>query len=395
VLSEAYQLTKNNLYSKTIEQTFQFITTQMLHEEGCFYSALDADSEGVEGKYYTWSKQEIDDLLGDDAELFCSYFDVTAEGNWEHSNILWVQQQLSEFSKKNNINADLLTQTLEKSKNKLLEIRNLRIAPALDDKIILGWNALMITACCKAYAATGEEQYKSLAENCVAFLETKMQNDLGHWYHTYKNDIAKIPAFLDDYSYLIQAYIHLQEITGNKNYLLKAKQITELVVENFSDEDQCFFYFTPNNQTDVIVRKKEIYDGATPSGNAVMASNMQYLSIVFDNPEWKHSVQQKLEHIGNAIVKYPTSFGVWASVLQLAIQGVNELIILGTNCTEEVKLLLHYYLPNRIIQSSTEQDDFFPLLKNKSVSERVMYYHCKDFFCKKVTSDVVELIQLL
>jgi uncharacterized protein YyaL (SSP411 family) len=395
VLSEAFQLTKNNLYSKIIEQTFQFITTQMLHEEGGFYSALDADSEGVEGKYYTWSKQEIEDLLGDDAELFCSYFDVTEEGNWEHSNILWVQQPLSEFSKKNNINADHLIQTLEKSKNKLFEARNLRIAPALDDKIILGWNALMITACCKAYAAMGEASYKSLAENCVAFLETKMQNDLGHWYHTYKNDIAKIPAFLDDYSYLIQAYIHLQEITGNKNYLLKAKQITEFVVENFSDEDQSFFYFTPSSQTDVIVRKKEIYDGATPSGNAVMAWNMQYLSIVFDKPEWKLRVQQKLEHIGNAIVKHPTSFGVWASVLQLAIQGVNELIIIGINCTEEIKLLLHYYLPNRIIQSSTEEDNFFPLLKNKSVAESVMYYHCKDFFCKKVTSDVVELIRLL
>ncbi len=395
VLSEAYQLTKNDLYHKAIRQTFQFITTQMLHEEGCFYSALDADSEGVEGKYYTWSKQEIVGLLGDDAEIFCLYFDVTEEGNWEHSNILWIQESISDFCKKNNIEEGVLVETLESCKNKLLETRSLRIAPSLDDKIILGWNALMITASCKAFAATGEDSYKSLAENCVVFLENKLQNNLGHWYHTYKNDITKIPAFLDDYSYLIQAYIHLQEITGNKNYLLKAKQITEFVIENFSDEDQCFFYFTPNNQTDVIIRKKEIYDGATPSGNAVMAWNLQYLSVVFDKLEWRLRVQQKLEHIGNAIVKHPTSFGVWASLLQLAIQGVNELIILGTNCTEEIKLLLHYYIPNKILQSSTEQDDFFPLLKNKSVGERVMYYNCKDFFCKKVTFDVVELIQLL
>ena len=231
VLSEAYQLTKNDLYHKAIRQTFQFITTQMLHEEGCFYSALDADSEGVEGKYYTWSKQEIVGLLGDDAEIFCLYFDVTEEGNWEHSNILWIQESISDFCKKNNIEEGVLDATLESCKNKLLETRSLRIAPSLDDKIILGWNALMIIASCKAFAATGEDFYKSLAENCVVFLENKLQNNLGHWYHTYKNDITKIPAFLDDYSYLIQAYIHLQEITGNKNYLLKAKQIAEFVIE--------------------------------------------------------------------------------------------------------------------------------------------------------------------
>ena len=136
VLSEAYQLTKNDLYHKAIRQTFQFITTQMLHEEGCFYSALDADSEGVEGKYYTWSKQEIVGLLGDDAEIFCLYFDVTEEGNWEHSNILWIQESISDFCKKNNIEEGVLDATLESCKNKLLETRSLRIAPSLDDKII-------------------------------------------------------------------------------------------------------------------------------------------------------------------------------------------------------------------------------------------------------------------
>jgi uncharacterized protein YyaL (SSP411 family) len=395
VLAEAFQLTKNEIYSKTIHQTFQFITTQMLHKDGGFYSALDADSEGVEGKYYTWSKLEIENLLGNDSELFCSYFDISEEGNWEHSNILWIQETISNFSVKNNIDADLVIKVIQECKIKLLEARNLRIAPALDDKIILGWNALMITACCKAFAATGDEKYKKLAEDCIAFLEKRFQDYEGHWQHTYKNEISKIPAFLDDYSYLIQAYIQLQEISGNKSYLLKAKQITEFVIDNFNDDEGCFFYFTPKNQVDIIIRKKEVYDGATPSGNAVMAWNLQYLAIVFDKPEWKLRVQQMLENIVSGILKHPTSFGVWASVLQLSIQGINELIILGTNCSEETKIVLQHYSPNKIMQSSIEKDDFFPLLKNKSISQKVVFYYCSDFFCKKITTDVEKLIEFL
>lgn len=239
----------------------EFVKRELLHPLKGFYAALDADSEGTEGKFYVWSLKEIKEVLGEDAAIFCEYYNVTEQGNWEHTNILWVKKPLEIFADEKDIPVTELKILLDEGKRKLLIQRNKRTRPLLDDKIILGWNALMNTACSKAFGATGKEQYRKLAIENMQFLLNNFKEKEGDgFHHTWKNDTAKYPAFLDDYAFLIQALIYLQEITADTTWLAKARTITAFVIENFSEEDTGFFFYTPREQTDVIVRKKEVYD---------------------------------------------------------------------------------------------------------------------------------------
>ena len=224
-----------------------------------------------------------------------------------------------------------------------MDERNKRIRPLLDDKIILGWNALMNTACCKAFAATGNEQYRKLAIDNMNFLLDKFKTKTpGEYFHTWKNDIAKYPAFLDDYAFLIQALIHLQEITADPVWLLKAKKIAEFVIENFTEQETGFFFFTNAGQKDVIIRKKEVYDGAVPSGNSIMAYNLHHLSILFDKKEWKDRSEKMIASLEQAIIRYPTSFGTWACLLQEKKNGTDEIIMTGIKyLSHHIELLKH------------------------------------------------------
>ncbi len=255
VICEAYQLTRIDSYKSVIEQTMSFIKKEWQSAEGGFFSAYDADSEGIEGKYYVWEKKEIDHLLGEEAPLFCRFYDVSEAGNWEHTNILWVQQNLESFCEAENLDLAKTKEMLEKSKSVLLAARENRIKPLLDDKILLGWNALMITACCKAYGALGNKDYITMAIACENFIQQKMQDENGRLFHNYKQKAAN-PAFLDDYALYVQALIHLQECTGNLEYLYRAKNYIELVEKDFSDDSSPFFFYTPSWQKDVVVTEK-------------------------------------------------------------------------------------------------------------------------------------------
>jgi uncharacterized protein YyaL (SSP411 family) len=382
VMAEAYQLTRLPIYAKAIEETISFIEREMLDQEGGFYSALDADSEGVEGKFYTWSFEEIKQLLGDDADLFMSYYQVAEKGNWEHTNILWLKDAPEKFVEEHGLEPAAWEKVLNRSKEILLAFRSKRIRPGLDDKILLGWNALMNTAYSKAYAALGNEAYRNRAIANMAFLENAFANKNGSWHHTYKNQLAKIPAFLDDYAYLIQAYIHLQEITGHSDYLLKAKTITELVCSQFSEPETGFFYFTNEHQTDILVRKKEVYDGAIPSGNAVMAANLWYLAGIFDLPIWKERAFGTMNSLEGAIVKYPTSFAVWASQIQQQVHGVLEIAVTGKIGDSQIQELMSPFIPNKIIQYGETNSGIFPLLQGRETKEPIAIYVCKAYKCQ-------------
>ena len=396
VLAEAYQLTGNECYAAVIKETIGFIKEELLSPEGGFYSALDADSEGVEGKYYVWRKQEIDDLLGEDAGIFCSVYNISNTGNWEHTNILWLPQPIKEWAEKLQVEVEILEEKLKTCTHKLLQQRKKRIKPLLDDKILLGWNALMITACCKAYAATTEADYLQMAEHNIAFLENNLARQDGSWHHTWKAGQAKYPAFLDDCSYLIHAYIHLQEVTGNSDYLLSAKKLTGKVIEDFSDTESSFFWFTASTQTDVIVRKKEVYDGAVPSGNAVMAQNLLYLSIVFDIRLWGLKSKDMIESLDKAIVRHPTSFGVWALQVQAVTAGINEIAIVGVKANAFLKKVNKLYIPDKLIQSSIKEVQAFPLLEGKlSDSRETFIYLCRNYTCTKPVTSVEDLVLLL
>jgi uncharacterized protein len=403
VLSEACQITclpdrqaKKERYKEVIEETIEFIQRELFHPDKCFYAALDADSEGVEGKFYVWSWDEVQELLGADADLFCEYYDVTKKGNWEETNILRVKKSIEEFVSGKNISAIETKRIIEKGKRQLLENRNNRVRPALDDKVILGWNALMNTALSKAFAATGNITYRQLAIDNMHFLLSRFSiNNTNEFYHTWKNNIAKYPAFLDDYSFLIQALIHLQEITADKKWLLKAKSIAEYVIENFSEERSSFFYYTNAAQQDVIIRKKEMYDGAVPSGNSVMAYNLYHLSVLFDIKKWNERSLNMLLSLGSVITRYPTSFGIWVCLLQEVISGTNEIAIAGQLSEKIQKELLEHYIPHRVMMISDQSDPAFPLLTGKPPTAPPSIYLCRNNTCLNPVFSISELITLI
>ena len=396
VLSEAFQLTKKERYREVIDETMAFIQRELLSPEKGFFAALDADSEGIEGKFYVWNLNEIHKILGADATDFCEYFDITEQGNWEHTNILWVKRPIEDFAVSRSVSVDELKRKLESGKKALLDKRNKRIRPLLDDKIILGWNALMNTACSKAYEATGNESYKKLAIDNMHFLLTSFTNE-GNlpYHHTYKNGTARYPAFLDDYAFLIQALLRLQEITGETKWIEKAKKLTNHVIENFSEADSPFFFYTTAGQKDIIVRKKEMYDGAVPSGNSIMAYNLHLLSILCDEGDWAQRSRAMLTSLGNAIIRYPGSFGNWACLLQEIIQGTNEIVVTGENLSALHREILKQFIPHRVMMVTEKTDNNYPLLAGKQISENPTIYLCRSYTCLNPVFSAKELMSLI
>jgi uncharacterized protein YyaL (SSP411 family) len=221
------------------------------------------------------------------------------------------------------------------------------------------------------------------------------KNNITEYFHSWKNNIAKQPAFLDDYVFLIQALIQLQEVTGNPDYLEKAKTITEHVIKDFSDQITDFFFYTNSNQADVIVRKKEVYDGAQPSGNAVMADNLYRLGLYFDKADWKEKSVRMISSLGNATVRYPTSFGNWACLFMEITFGTNEIAIISNEPQQILTQVLKEYIPHKIIMSATDGSNSFPLLSGKEKSKEMTLYLCRDYTCENPMSSVSALIDLI
>lgn len=381
LIAEIYQQKKEPRYLEVIRETMDFIQREMMHERKGFYAALDADSEGVEGKFYTWSKLEIEEILGESADQFCSLFGVTEKGNWEHTNILHVKGPLYEG--------------WQEDREKMLRARSMRIRPALDDKIILGWNALMNAAVSKAFSVSGEEGYRRLAIANMQFLWKEFYDEeQDRFYHTWKNGAAKYPAFLDDLSLLAEALMRLQEITGDNEWLKKAASVMDIIIRDFSDEAELFFYFSSRQQTDLIVRKKELYDGALPSGNAVIALLLHRLGIIYEHPGWRERSLRMLGSLQKVIIKYPGSFGHWASVLQEVLTGTEEIVVAGAESSRLHEQLLAFYIPCRIILIAGRINDEIPLLMGKKASGETCVSLCRNNTCYPTVFSAEELMSL-
>ncbi|HEX3935267.1 MAG TPA: thioredoxin domain-containing protein [Puia sp.] len=407
-LSEAFQLTKKPLYREAIEQTIAFVTRELSNGHGAFYAALDADSQGIEGKYYVWDAAEIDAVLGEDAALFKDFYGVTAIGNWEGKNILTRPERRGkpgperagegspEHGRKGSEDLTLdQGKRLESARSRLLEYRNLRVHPGLDDKILLGWNALMNLALSKAFAALGEDSYRDLAIENMRFLREHLRGKDPHLYsHTWKG-AARLPAFLDDYACLIAALIQLQEITGDTGYLDQAAGITRYVIRHFGEPETGFFFYTHDGQDDLILRKREIYDGATPSGNSMMASNLLYLSVIFHEPDWAERASRMSSALIRPVTTYPGSFGGWATLFLAFTYSIPEVVITGRKPEMARKEFLSNLIPYRVFQSTQEENTQFPLLRDKPVTPTSQIFLCKDYACQLPVNEVATALRLI
>lgn len=396
LLSETFSLSKSPIYKDTIIHTLDFIKREMTSPEGAFYSALDADSEGVEGKFYVWDYKEIIAALGDDAREFCDFFGVTPEGNWEHTNILWRPHDLESFAAQRGLAPDSLAERLNAAKRKLTALRDNRTRPGLDDKILLSWNALQATAYAQAYQALGMDEYREVALRNLHFLQTRMTKP-GELtlYHTYKDGVAQYEAFLEDYAFYIEAMIEAYHISFDTSWLDTANNYAAFVIENFLDNDARLFYFTAESQQDIIMRKKELYDSATPSGNSTMALNLFKLGILLDNADYRELAAAMCRQMAEAVMKYPSSFSRWAIAMSTLAFGLREIAVAGASACEVARELLAHFIPQKVVMATSENNDRYPLLAGKIADTVTNIFVCKNYTCGLPVSTSTQALQLL
>ncbi|GJM33994.1 MAG: hypothetical protein DHS20C18_29950 [Saprospiraceae bacterium] len=384
LMANTYKLTKDPLYKRTIEETLAFIAREMTSPEGGFYAALDADSEGVEGKFYVWDKAEIDEILSGDADLFNSFYQVTEQGNWEGKNILWRPQSEEAFAlSEGDIGLSKLLERFTRNKKRLLEARSKRIRPGLDDKILLNWNALQCSAYAQAASALGNKDYQKIAQHNLQFILDKFRKGENlYFYHTYKEGHAQYDAFLDDYAFLIAAILDVYELDFDPARIKIAVQLTNHVLAQFFDEQSQLFYFTGQAQSDIILRRKDLYDSALPSGNSTMVYNLFRLGILTDQESYRQLAHSMLTGLKGAVEKYPTSFSRWAGAMLMEAFPPEELAVLGEQALPFAAQLNAHYLPNRVIMASMQASDEYPLLAGRYQENDTLIYICKNYACQ-------------
>lgn len=392
--AEAYQLTKDEQYRSVISETAEWLAGEMTSPEGLFYSALDADSEGVEGKFYVWDKAEIDLVLGVDAALINSYYQVREEGNWEEeqTNILMKKQDDAVFASEHGLVLEDWRVILQRSKEKLMERRSRRVRPGLDDKCLTAWNAMAIKGLTEAAVVCGEQRWLEMATAAARFILANMRTQGGGLYRNFKNGKASIEGFLDDYAFLIDALISLYQADFDEAWLYEAKNLTEHVIGQFRDPDGPMFFYTPNAGESLIARKHELMDNVIPASNSVMAQNFQVLGLYFDDDGYVERATSMLTAILPQIKIYGSAYSNWGIQLLNEVYGISEVAITGESQTQPLKDLRDIYLPNKIILAGTNTT--LPLLRNKESIETKIYI-CRNKACQLPVSTVEEALKFI
>lgn len=398
--SEAYQLNPLPLYRKVIEETIAFVAEELTAPNAAFYSSLDADSlneEGQleEGAYYTYTRQELEQQLGADFELFSTYYNINDFGHWEDNRYVLITTRSdnsiwAEFS--------LLPEELENRKqswkHQLKAYREKREKPRLDDKSLTSWNAMMTTALVKAYQALEKGEYLDLALRNAEFIARYQQRDDGGLYHSYKNGKSTINGYLEDYAAVIQAYIALHEVTLNPSWLQKAGSLSSYAFEKFFDRELSMFYFTSADDRDLVSRPLEYRDNVIPSSNSVMANNLFLLSHYLNKPEYKKVAMQMLNNVIPELERYPGSFSNWLWLVLNLRRDFYQVVITGTEAGDAIRILQKEYFPNVLYSGSTFPSDDF-LLKNRFVKGKTMIYLCVDNICHLPTEKILKTIKTL
>jgi len=389
--AEAYQCLKLESYAATIKQTIAWIDREMTSPEGLFYSALDADSEGVEGKFYIWSKAEFDGVIAEHNAFLMEYFNITEDGNWEeeHTNILRRTQSDDTLMAKYNLDSADFEAIVESAKTKLLEVRAGRIRPGLDDKCLTAWNAQMIKGLADAAQVLANDGYYERAKKAASFLLNNLVDDNGGLVRNYKNGKASINGFLDDYAFLIEALIALYEVDFNEAWLNEANELAEYVLANFVDESNVMFFYTSNNGESLIARKHEIMDNVIAASNSVMAQNLQKLGLFFDNETFTARASAMLKAVLPRIKAYGSAYSNWSIQLLNEVYGINEIAIAGAGFKAAKKELDQQYIPNKIVLAGTKST--LPLLKHKQ-SEKTKIYVCRNKTCQLPVATVAEAL---
>jgi uncharacterized protein YyaL (SSP411 family) len=393
--SNAYRQSKSELYKKIVLETIVFIDRELRHPEGYLYSALDADSEGVEGKFYVWTKEEIGHLLDErSATIFSDFYNVNQTGYWEGDQYILLRKETEkEFCLKHQLKEEELTALLSDAKNKLMAVRDKRIRPGLDDKTLCSWNALMITAYCEAYKAFSIPSYKEKAEQLANFIDERLEEN-GRLLHSYKGGVAKINGFLEDYAFVTEACLSLFEISADERWLVKANSIAEYCIQHFSDPVSGYFYFTSDEDEGLVVRKMEISDNVIPASNSQMARNLFRLHNYLHVPEYLERAKKMCVGLQDEIMHYGSGYSNWAILQCELLFPFREVAIAGEKAKELFTKMNEAYLPNTLFVYGNESSDL-PLLKGRFVNDKTLIYVCENNACKLPVESIPEAMEIL
>lgn len=396
LMADAYRIDQRPLYREAIRETLAFVEREMTSPEGVFYSALDADSEGEEGKFYVFQQAEVEALLGEDTRLFSRVYGTSETGNWEGTNILSRVESVEEAAAALAIDPDEAHQRIAQAKTTLFNYRAERVRPGLDDKTLLSWNAMMITAYTKAYQALGDPAYRKTAVQALETLIRQLAQEDGSLLHTVKEGKAQYAAFLDDYADLISALLDVYAITHNTDYIDKAQTFTDYVLEHFLDKADNLFYFTSAQQHDIPVRRKEMYDNAVPAGNSTMALNLQRLAVLTGKQEWDQLSLRMLKPMVASVQRYPTSFSRWAKAVLYRIFPAREVAIVGPQAMDLAQQFSEQFYPNTLVMASAEGGlDQYPLMAGRKAGHKTQIFVCRQYSCQMPVSTLGEAKALL
>lgn len=390
-----FQATKNEFYKTVAVETLEYVKREMLDPKGGFYTAQDADSEGVEGKFFGWTPEEVSKVLGEtDARIFNFYFDVSEHGNFEEINILNVKNSSAETAEALKISEKELEKIIAGGREKLFAEREKRVKPFRDEKIITAWNGLMLATFAEAAAILDRADYLEIAKNNADFILENLQKD-GYLLRTSKDGQSKLNAYLEDYANFVDGLTELFQVSGDAKYLKEAGRLADLMITEFWDETGDGFFFTANNHEKLPVRSKDFYDNATPSGNSAAAAALLKLSHLLGEEKYEQFVVRILQRVSSQISLYPQAFGKILSVLEFHLSTIKEIVIIGEKGSELEREVWSDYLPNKVMvlaENAEENAEIIPLLQGrKMINEMPTAFVCENFTCQKPVNTVGEL----
>jgi uncharacterized protein YyaL (SSP411 family) len=392
---EAWLLNPDPLYRQIVYETLDFVTRELRSPEGAFYSALDADSEGVEGKYYVWTEAELKLICGTDFPLFATYYSINHEGLWEQDEyILLRKEEEQAICLQFNLSESQLREKITHLKNVLLHKREERIRPGLDDKSLASWNALMTSAWSTAYRVFAEPRFLQHAKETGELLLQKMRKPDGGLFHTYKNGKAAINGFLEDYCFTMEALIALYEVTFDERWLKCAVELCEYTLLHFYDAKSGFFYFTSSLDPALIARKFELSDNVTPASNSSMAKCLFLLGHFMDRPDYILKSEHMIGHLQQEMEHYGAGYSNWGILQLRMLQPFLEIAIVGKDVDENRALLQQHYFPN-VIFAGSGTSSTLPLLKDRFKEGQTLIYVCREKTCLAPVSDLMEALKML
>ena len=401
-----YQFTGNPVYIGIIQHIFDYVLREMSAVDGGFYSAQDADSEGVEGKFYVWTRKEIMDALGEvEGRAVCAYFGVTDAGNLDGKNVLYIPGELPNVAAEAGLSEQLLLGAIDTGIAKLLRVRNARVHPGRDEKILTSWNSMMIRSLAEAGATLGREDYAQAASDAATFLLSHLRKD-GRVLRSYKGKQGPVKGYLEDYAALADALMAMYEVSFDRHWLDDARGLCDQMIALFWEEADGIFYDTANDQEGLVIRPRDVYDNATPCGNSLATDVLLRLSVFTGNEDYRRKALSNLQSISEFLPKHPAGFGHWLAAADFALSSPYEIAVVGARSDPKTQELLEViyreYFPSKVLAAwdptttSAQAVADLPLLRDRPlVKGAPAAYVCEHYTCKEPATDPVMLARQL